>query len=155
MGRHDCDPNHLKIMPGTFPPVWRCQAKAQNKFVAVHELIHPVVRRSPLEQLTGADLPADPHEAPVPAMPATDGGKSRQGLFFSLARREGPTIRELSLCAADTRGDGVIWDVPVMRQRTISSSIRTSAGSPAKRSFIKALIVSTTSLASPTSVNER
>lgn len=97
MGRNDRNPNYLKLMPGTFPRMERYEAEVQ-------ELIHPVARRSLLEQLTGADLPANPHEAPLRAMPATDGGKSRQGLFFSLAQREEPTIPELSLCGASTRG---------------------------------------------------
>lgn len=103
MGRNDRNPNYLKIMPGTFPRMERYEAEVQDKCVAVQELIHPVAGRSLLERLTGADLPANPHEAPLRAMPATDGGKSRQGLFFSLAQREEPTIRELSLCGASTR----------------------------------------------------
>ena len=108
MACHGRDPDHLKIMPGAFPVVDRSEAEAQDKFASLQELIHPVVGRSLLEQLTGADLSAYPDDAPVPEMPETEGGKSRQDLFLRLARREGLTIRDLYLRAASARGHWVI-----------------------------------------------
>ena len=112
MGRYGRDPDHLKIMPGAFPVVGRTQAEAQDRFAALQELIHPVVGRSLLEQLTGADLSGLPDDAPVPELPETDGGKSRQDLFVRLARREGLTIRELYLRAAGARGHWVVVGTP-------------------------------------------
>jgi FMN-dependent oxidoreductase (nitrilotriacetate monooxygenase family) len=112
MARHGRDPDHLKIMPGAFPVVGRSEAEAQDKFASLQELIHPVVGRSLLEQLTGADLSAYPDDAPVPEMPETNGGKSRQDLFLRLARCEGLTIRELSLRAASARGHWTIVGTP-------------------------------------------
>ena len=112
MGQHGRNPDHLKIMPGAFPVVGRTEAEAQDKFAALQELIHPVVGRSLLEQLTGADLSPFPDDAPVPELPETNGGKSRQELFLRLARREGLTIRELYLRAASARGHWVIIGTP-------------------------------------------
>jgi FMN-dependent oxidoreductase (nitrilotriacetate monooxygenase family) len=107
------DPDHLKIMPGAFPVVGRTEGEAQDKFDALQELIHPVVGRSLLEQLTGADFSAHPDDAPVPEMPETEGGKSRKDLFVQLARREGLTIRELYLRAAAARGHWTLVGTPV------------------------------------------
>lgn len=98
------DPDHLKIMPGAFPVVGRTEAQAQDLYGELQDLIHPVVGRSLLEQLTGADLSAYPDDALVPDLPETEGGKSRQALILTLARREGLTIRELYLRIAGARG---------------------------------------------------
>nr|WP_264047998.1 LLM class flavin-dependent oxidoreductase [Methylobacterium sp. FF17] len=104
MGAFGRDPAHLKIMPGAFPVVGRTEGEAQDRDGALQALIHPVVGRSLLEQLTGADLSAYPDDAPVPDLPETEGGRSRQALILPLARREGLTIRELSLLIAGARG---------------------------------------------------
>ena len=56
----------------------------------------------------GADLSAYPDDAPVPDLPETEGGRSRQALILTLARREGLTIRELSLLIAGARGHGTL-----------------------------------------------
>ena len=108
MAGYGRDPDHLKIMPGAMPIIGRTRGEAQDRFGALQELIHPVVGRSLLEQLTGADLSAYPDDAPVPDMPETEGGKSRKDLFMQLARREGLTIRELYLRAAGARGHWII-----------------------------------------------
>ena len=104
MGAFGRDPAHLKIMPGAFPVVGRTEGEAQDRDGELQALIHPVVGRSLLEQLTGADLSAYPDDAPVPDLPETEGGRSRQALILTLARREGLTIRELSLRIAGARG---------------------------------------------------
>ena len=104
MGAFGRDPAHLKIMPGAFPVVGRTEGEAQDRDGALQALIHPVVGRSLLEQLTGADLSAYPDDAPVPDLPETEGGRSRQAIILTLARREGLTIRELSLRIAGARG---------------------------------------------------
>lgn len=98
------DPDHLKIMPGAFPVVGRTQGEAEDRYAELQELIHPVVGRSLLEQLTGADLSAHADDALVPDLPETEGGKSRQALILQLARRDGLTIRDLALRIAGARG---------------------------------------------------
>ena len=104
MPRFGRDPDHLKIMPGAFPVVGRTEAEAQDRYGELQALIHPVVGRSLLEQLTGADLSAYSDDALVPELPETEGGKSRQDLILRLARREGLSIRELYLRIAGARG---------------------------------------------------
>ncbi|MBY0256988.1 LLM class flavin-dependent oxidoreductase [Methylobacterium sp.] len=106
------DPDHLKIMPGAFPVVGRTEGEAQDRYGELQDLIHPVVGRSLLEQLAGADLSAYPDEAPVPDLPETEGGKSRQALMLTLARREGLTIRELYLRIAGARGHWTLVGTP-------------------------------------------
>ncbi|WP_375465629.1 LLM class flavin-dependent oxidoreductase [uncultured Methylobacterium sp.] len=104
MARYGRDPDDLKIMPGAFPVVGRTEGEAQDKYGALQDLIHPVVGRSLLEQLAGLDLSGYADDAPVPEAPATEGGKSRQALLVTLARRDGLTIRELYLRIAGARG---------------------------------------------------
>ncbi|WP_375456680.1 LLM class flavin-dependent oxidoreductase [uncultured Methylobacterium sp.] len=104
MARHGRDPDDLKIMPGAFPVVGRTEGEAQDKYGALQALIHPVVGRSLLEQLAGLDLSGHADDAPVPEAPGTEGGKSRQDLLVTLARRDGLTIRELYLRIAGARG---------------------------------------------------
>jgi FMN-dependent oxidoreductase (nitrilotriacetate monooxygenase family) len=106
------DPNHLKIMPGAFPVVGRTEGEAQDRYGELQDLIHPVVGRSLLEQLAGADLSAYPDDALVPDLPETEGGKSRQALMLTLARREGLTIRELYLRIAGARGHWTLVGTP-------------------------------------------
>lgn len=107
------DPDHLKIMPGAFPVVGRSEGEAQDKLASLQDRIHPVVGRSLLEQLTGANLSAYLDDAPVPELPETEGGKSRKDLFMRLARRERLTIRELYLRAASARGHWTLVGTPV------------------------------------------
>ncbi|GJD75340.1 LLM class flavin-dependent oxidoreductase [Methylobacterium goesingense] len=106
------DPDHLKIMPGAFPVVGRTESEAQDRYGELQDLIHPVVGRSLLEQLAGADLSAYPDDALVPDLPETEGGKSRQALMLTLARREKLTIRELYLRIAGARGHWTLVGTP-------------------------------------------
>ncbi|GJE59172.1 LLM class flavin-dependent oxidoreductase [Methylobacterium trifolii] len=108
-GRH---PDDLKIMPGAFPVVGRTEGEAQDKYGALQDLIHPVVGRSLLEQLAGIDLSGHPDDGPVPEAPETEGGKSRQALLLTLARREGLTIRDLYLRVAGARGHWTLVGTP-------------------------------------------
>ena len=112
MARHGRDPDSLKIMPGAFPVVGRSEAEAEDKYGALQELIHPVVGRSLLEQLAGLDLSGYPDDAPVPEATETEGGKSRQDLLVTIARREGLTIRELYLRIAGARGHWTLIGTP-------------------------------------------
>lgn len=112
MARHGREPDTLKIMPGAFPVVGRTEGEAQDKYGALQELIHPVVGRSLLEQLAGLDLTGLSDDVPVPEAPGTEGGKSRQDLLVTLARRDGLTIRELYLRIAGARGHWTLVGTP-------------------------------------------
>ncbi|MBW0447425.1 LLM class flavin-dependent oxidoreductase [bacterium M00.F.Ca.ET.228.01.1.1] len=109
-GRHADD---LKIMPGIFPVIGRTQEEADEKFEALQSLIHPVVGVSLLSKMTGGvDLSSFPVDGPVPDLPETNGGKSRQRLLLDLARRENLSIRDLYLRIAGARGHQQVVGTP-------------------------------------------
>ncbi|SMC22572.1 alkanesulfonate monooxygenase [Andreprevotia lacus DSM 23236] len=98
-------PDTLKILPGIFPVVGRTEAEARDKFQALQDLIDPVVGLSLLSgMLGGFDLSGYPLDGPLPDLPASNGGKSRQALLIDKARRENLTIRQLYLSIAGARG---------------------------------------------------
>ncbi|WP_454674116.1 LLM class flavin-dependent oxidoreductase [Achromobacter pestifer] len=99
------DPEDVKIMPGIFPVVGRTQAEAEEKFERLQNLIHPVVGVQLLSNMIGGfDLSRYPVDGPLPDLPETNGGKSRQQLLIDLARRDNLTIRQLYLRIAGARG---------------------------------------------------
>nr|WP_283179808.1 NtaA/DmoA family FMN-dependent monooxygenase [Gemmobacter sp. 24YEA27] len=98
-------PDDLKVMPGVFPVVGSSRSEAQEKFAELQELIHPSVGIAQLSYMIGDfDLSAYPADGPVPELPETNGGKSRQALLFDLARREDLTINQLARRIAGARG---------------------------------------------------
>ncbi|MFT4191523.1 MAG: LLM class flavin-dependent oxidoreductase [Comamonas sp.] len=105
-------PDDIKIMPGIFPVIGRTQAEAEAKFQQLQDLIHPIVGVTLLSEMIGADLSAYPVDGPLPDLPETNGGKSRQQLLIDLARRENLTIRDLYLRIAGARGHQQIVGTP-------------------------------------------
>ena len=92
-------------MPGIFPVVGRTLAEAEEKFGRLQDLIHPDVGLALLSNMIGGvDLSDYPIDGPVPELPETNGGKSRQRLLLDLARRDNLTIRELYLRISGARG---------------------------------------------------
>ncbi|MBS7538798.1 LLM class flavin-dependent oxidoreductase [Ancylobacter lacus] len=109
LARYGRREDQLKIMPGIFPVVGRSRAEAQAKFDELQELIHPAVGISLLSAMIGDfDLSGYPQDGPVPELPETNGGKSRQHLLFDLARKENLTIGQLARRIAGARGH---WQV--------------------------------------------
>ncbi|OZI37545.1 nitrilotriacetate monooxygenase [Bordetella genomosp. 10] len=107
------DPDHVKIMPGIFPVVGRTQAEAERKFAQLQDLIHPVVGVQLLTNMLGGfDVSGYPVDGPVPDLPETNAGKSRQQLLVDLARRENLSIRDLYLRIAGARGHQQIVGTP-------------------------------------------
>ncbi|MCJ9708102.1 LLM class flavin-dependent oxidoreductase [Bordetella hinzii] len=106
------DPDQIKIMPGIFPVIGRSQEEAEEKFARLQDLIHPVVGVQLLSNMIGADLRGYPVDGPLPELPETNGGKSRQQLLADLARRDGLSIRELYLRIAGARGHQQIVGTP-------------------------------------------
>lgn len=104
LSAHGRAPDDLKIMPGIFPVVGRTHAEAEAKYQEIQDLIHPIVGVSLLSKTIGADLTGYDIDGPVPDVPETNGGKSRQELLLQLARRENLTIRQLYLRIAGARG---------------------------------------------------
>jgi len=114
LARHGRAPDDVKIMPGIFPVVGRTEAEAQEKFEHLQSLVDPVVGLSLLSTVIGdIDLSQHPIDGPVPALPETNGPKSRQQLLVDLARREGLSIRQLYLRIAGARGHQQVVGTPV------------------------------------------
>jgi len=110
---HGRDPDQIKIMPGIFPIIGRTQAEAEDKFAQLQDLIHPVVGVQLLSNMIGGfDLSTYPVDGPLPELPETNGGKSRQQLLVDLARRENLSIRDLYLRIAGARGHQQIVGTP-------------------------------------------
>jgi FMN-dependent oxidoreductase (nitrilotriacetate monooxygenase family) len=109
MAKYGREPDELKVMPGIFPVIGRSRAEAQEKFEELQELIHPAVGIRLLSDMIGGfDLSAYPLDGPVPELPETNGGKSRQHLLFDIARRDNLTINQLAKRIAGARGH---WQV--------------------------------------------
>ncbi|WYX25386.1 LLM class flavin-dependent oxidoreductase [Achromobacter xylosoxidans] len=107
------DPDDIKIMPGIFPVIGRSQAEAEDKFARLQDLIHPVVGVQLLSNMIGGfDLSGYPVDGPLPDIPETNGGKSRQQLLIDLARRDDLTIRQLYLRIAGARGHQQVVGTP-------------------------------------------
>lgn len=114
LARHGREPGDVKIMPGIFPVVGRTEGEAQEKFGQLQSLVDPVVGLQLLSTVIGdIDLSGHPIDGPVPALPETNGPKSRQQLLVDLARREGLTIRQLYLRIAGARGHQQVVGTPV------------------------------------------
>ncbi|TCK34445.1 FMN-dependent oxidoreductase (nitrilotriacetate monooxygenase family) [Paraburkholderia sp. BL8N3] len=113
LARYGRNADHLKIMPGIFPVIGRTEAEARAKFEQLQDLIHPDVGLSLLSNMSGGvDLSQFPVDGPLPELPETNGGRSRQRLLFDLARRENLTIRDLYLRIAGARGHQQVVGTP-------------------------------------------
>ena len=111
--RHGREAGDVKIMPGIFPVVGRTESEAREKFDQLQLLVDPVVGLQLLSTVIGdIDLSGHPVDGPVPALPETNGPKSRQQLLVDLARREGLTIRQLYLRIAGARGHQQVVGTP-------------------------------------------
>lgn len=110
--RYGREPDDVKIMPGIFPVIGRTQAEAEENFEQLQSLIHPEVGVSLLSNMIGADLSGYPVDGPLPDLPETNGGQSRQQLLVDLARRENLTIRQLYLRISGARGHQQIVGTP-------------------------------------------
>lgn len=110
---HGRDADDVKIMPGIFALVARTQAEADAKFALLQDLIHPTVGVQFLTNLLGGfDLSDYPVDGPLPDIPATNAGKSRQQLLVDLARRDKLSIRELYLRVAGARAHHQVVGTP-------------------------------------------
>lgn len=112
LARYGRGPDELLIMPGVFPVVGRTRAEAEAKFAELQELIHPAVGVKLLSEMIGVDLSPYPVDGPLPDLPETNGGKSRQALLVTLARRENLTILELARRIAGARGHWQVVGTP-------------------------------------------
>jgi alkanesulfonate monooxygenase len=113
LAKYGRGPDELKILPGLFPVVGRTQAEAEAKFQQIQDLIHPTVGLGLLGgMLGGFDLSGYDLDGPLPELPESNGGKSRQALLIEIARRDKLTIRQLYLQIAGARGHKQIVGTP-------------------------------------------
>lgn len=98
-------PADLLVMPGLFPVVGHTQAEAEQKLASLQALIHPKAGMALLSSLLGGfDLSTCDPEGPLPDVPMTEGGQTRQALIVSSARRDRLTVRQLYSKFAGARG---------------------------------------------------
>ncbi|OZI35989.1 nitrilotriacetate monooxygenase [Bordetella genomosp. 1] len=110
---HGRRPEDVRIMPGIFPVVGRTQAEAEEKFEQLQSLVDPVVGVALLSTVIGGvDLSGLDVDGPIPALPETNGPKSRQQLLVDLARRDRLSIRQLYLRIAGARGHQQVIGTP-------------------------------------------
>ena len=107
-------PDQLKIMPGISPFVGQSQQEAQEKFEQLQSLIDPVLGIGLISAFLGnVDLSAYPIDGPFPDnLPVTEGWKSRQELFSSMAKRDKLSIRQLYERVASARGHWTLVGTP-------------------------------------------
>lgn len=110
---HGRQADDVKIMPGIFPVIGASLAEAEEKFEQLQELVDPAVGIALLSSTLGnADLSGLSPDDPVPALPETNGPKSRQQLLLDLARRDGLNVRQLYLRIAGARGHQQVVGTP-------------------------------------------
>ena len=101
-GRHT---DSLKIMPGILPIIGRSRAEAEDRHGLLQDLLQPEVGLSLLSDVAGGtDLSAYPLDGPLPELPLTESGRSRQQLLVDVARAENLSIRQLYQRIATARG---------------------------------------------------
>ncbi|MFT4199089.1 MAG: LLM class flavin-dependent oxidoreductase [Pseudoxanthomonas sp.] len=106
---HGRGEDELKVMPGVMAFVGRSRAEAEERRQQLRELLSPVVGLALLSDVAGGvDLSAYPLDGPLPELPPTESGLSRQQLLVELARKQGLSIRQLYQHIADARGHLVL-----------------------------------------------
>ena len=109
-GRH---PEALKVLPGLSFIVAETESEAR----ALHEqLMSMMVDRIILPTLSrltgGVDLRQYPLDGPLPPLPPTNSGQSRQAMLVDLARRENLSIRQLARHYATSNGHLIFVGTP-------------------------------------------
>ncbi|WP_457441725.1 LLM class flavin-dependent oxidoreductase [Pseudomonas sp. TE3786] len=103
----------VKIMPGILPIIGRSRAEAQERQDLLQSLLQPEVGLSLLSDVAGGtDLSRFPLDGPLPELPVTESGRSRQQLLVELARRENLSIRQLYERIANARGHLAVVGTP-------------------------------------------
>lgn len=106
-------PEQVKILPGLSPVLGATQSEAEDLFAELQELIEPQVGLALLAGfLGGFDLSSYPLDGPLPQLPESNAIKSRQLLFYELARRGNLSIRQLYLNIAGARGHKTLVGTP-------------------------------------------
>jgi FMN-dependent oxidoreductase (nitrilotriacetate monooxygenase family) len=101
-GRH---PDDLLILPGVFTFAGSSKAEADEKYEHLQSLIDPEVALFLLKgELGEIDLNRHPLDGPVPDLPPSNAGLSRQQLLVEFSRKHGMTLAQLAHYVAGSRG---------------------------------------------------
>ncbi|MCR9255260.1 MAG: LLM class flavin-dependent oxidoreductase [Alphaproteobacteria bacterium] len=99
------NPDEAIVMVGVLTYAGRTRAEAEDRVEALQALVDPIVGLSLLaSELGGVDLSGCDPDGPLPPLPASNAGKSRQRLLVEMAEREDLTIRDLYRRVAGGRG---------------------------------------------------
>ncbi len=116
------NPEHMLILPGVMPIVYRTREEARETW---HELNSLVDIDNGIRQLStrfNMDLSVFPLDGPVPDVPAGEGNQSRVKLLTDLAYRENLTLRELVPQLLPVRVGIACWSVRRKISPMISST---------------------------------
>ena len=106
-------PEQLKIMPGFSPVIGSTESEARAKYQVLQDLIEPEVGLGMLSSMLGGfDLSGYELDAPLPPLPTSDTGQSRQEVILDTAAREGLTLRQLYMRVAGARGHNIVIGTP-------------------------------------------
>ncbi len=103
-GRSEDD---LKVMPGVLTFIGETEEEAKEKEAAFNDLVLPKAGVVHLSRLLNFDLSGYPLDGPLPDI-SEQGNTSRALMIIDMARKQGLTVRELSLHFAIARGHLVI-----------------------------------------------
>jgi FMN-dependent oxidoreductase (nitrilotriacetate monooxygenase family) len=104
VARFGRNPDNVKIMPGVSPIIGRTQAEADALLKELQDQVPIDVALQALSTRIDFDISGYPLDGPLPDIPETNGGKSRQKLLVEMAQRDGLTIRQLAHVVATSRG---------------------------------------------------
>jgi FMN-dependent oxidoreductase (nitrilotriacetate monooxygenase family) len=99
------DPDDIRVLVGLFPFTAPDDESARRRHDEMATLIDDEVAVSLLASELGMDdLDGHPLDGPLPPLPVSSAGRSRQDLLVANARRNGLSIRELAVRVAGSRG---------------------------------------------------
>ena len=106
------DPDHLKILPGMSVYVAPTRAEAQAKLQELQDLLHPDLAVSLLSRRIGHDLSGLPLDEPLPELPENVVISSRSDMILGWSKEGAPTLRELAMRFASSRGHFTLVGTP-------------------------------------------
>ena len=106
------DPDHLKILPGMSVYVAPTRAEAQAKLQELQDLLHPDLAVSLLSRRIGHALSGLPLDEPLPELPENVVISSRSDMILGWSKEGAPTLRELAMRFASSRGHFTLVGTP-------------------------------------------
>ena len=106
------DPDSLKILPGLSIYVAPTHEEAQAKLQELQDLLHPELAVSLLSRRIGHDLSGLPLDEPLPELPENVVISSRSDMILGWSKEGKPTLRELAMRFASSRGHFTLVGTP-------------------------------------------